>query len=579
MKLWLLAILSASVFAQADDAYAALRAKDYDRAVAGFREVIAQSPAQASLRTDLAYTLLKIGDSVGAREQFGEAMRIDPDDDHVALEYAFLCYEAPELKQTARRVFDRLRQKGNATAIEAFENVDRPLREGIARWQDVVQQDPRNFSAHEELARLAEQRDELSVAADHYAAAWKLRPERRDLLVDLGRVWHDQGRLEQSMAAWLAASRSLEPRVAEAARALLPERYPYVYEFEQALALDPANDELRRELAYLHQAMGNQEAAQSEFEHLRRESVPTSKFMAERSLEKGYLLDAARYLKAAYEDDPNDWASALKLGWTYNILKNDEEAVRWFEIARHSPDLRIAEEATGAYESLAPALRRLQASFWMFPMISTRWRDTFAYAQAKLELRLGNLPLRPYASVRFVGDLRGSVQPIAGLAPQYLSERSVIVAAGLATRSWQGAALWIEAGTALHYSGSGRELDIRGGLSFYRRGSRARWFAETNDDALYVRRFNRDGLLYSQNRTGWTLSDTVQFYWNWNLTADLKREYWANTAETGPGVRWRVNGVELTANFLRGAYLRNVANPYRPNYNDLRIGIWYAFHR
>jgi hypothetical protein len=28
---------------------------------------------------------------------------------------------------------------------------------------------------------------------------------------------------------------------------------------------------------------------------------------------------------------------------------------------------------------------------------------------------------------------------------------------------------------------------------------------------------------------------------------------------------------------VRGVYLRNEGNPGRPNFNDFRIGVWYAF--
>ncbi len=118
----------------------------------------------------------------------------------MALEYAFLCYETGE-PVAARRIFERLRKAGDAVAAEAFENVDRPLREGIARWQEAVAQSPDNFSAHEELAKLAEQRDQLELSAQHFEAAWKLRPGRRDLLLDLGRVWKGLGRAEDAMAA------------------------------------------------------------------------------------------------------------------------------------------------------------------------------------------------------------------------------------------------------------------------------------------------------------------------------------------------------------------------------------------
>ena len=74
-------------------------------------------------------------------------MRLDPGDHHVALEFAFLANETGH-QRVARLVFDRVRATGNATAEQAFQNVDRPLGEGIARWQQALERDPNNFSAH-----------------------------------------------------------------------------------------------------------------------------------------------------------------------------------------------------------------------------------------------------------------------------------------------------------------------------------------------------------------------------------------------------------------------------------------------
>jgi Tfp pilus assembly protein PilF len=588
-------------YASLDRAYAALRAKDYEPAIQEFEEAARLDPGKASIRKDLAYTLLKVGETEAARDQFAEAMTLDPADDQVALEYAFLCYETKQ-QVMARRVFDRLRKSGNSTATAAFENVDRPLREGIARWKEALELSPDNFSAHEELARLAEQRDDLELAAGQYQAAWKLRPARRDLLVDLGRVWQEEGgttpsKIEDARAALLAASRSTEPRVAEQARELLPSRYPYVYEFENALALDPSNDALRRELAYLHLAMGDKSVAERQLQSLPPATQPVpppqentppqdtsnnSKLRGEQSLDKGYLNDALKYLHAAHENDPMDFEVMLKLGWAYNILKDDREAVRWFSLARYSPDAATASEASKAYGNLNPALRRLRTTVWAFPTISTRWRDTFVYAQAKTELRT-TFPIHPYLSLRFIGDARGAVRLGANISPQNLSERSVIAGIGLASTPWRGLMAWFEAGQALRYQippgETGSALpDYRGGISYTKalRGPH-RLFAETNDDGVFISRFGNDSLLYSQNRTGRTFGENLQVYWNWNATVDATGEYWANTIETGPGVRFRLNPLQFNVNFLRGAYLVNQSNPYRPNFNDVRIGVWYAF--
>lgn len=646
-------------YTELDRAYQALRIKRYDAAIAGFERAIALAPDRPSIRKDLGYTLLKVGENAAARDQFAVAMRLDPGDVNVALEYAFLCYETKQ-EIAARRVFGRLRET-NATAAQAFENVDRPLREGIERWQQALAANSDNFSGHQELAHLAELRDELGLAAEHYEKAWRLRPQRRELLADLGRIWKQQGRIEDANAALLVASRAAEPRLAEQARELLPERYPYVSEFEQALALDPANVELRRELAFLQLQLQHPQEAEKQFESVLRNShgdllaaaqlgllrmqrgddagamellnpvltaddpdlaarvraalrlPPTLgprkadsgedlKQLGIRSLEKGYLKDALKYLSAAHENDNLDFDVMLKLGWTNNLLKNDGEAVKWFDLARQSPDQKTAAEAARAYRNLRPSLKRFRTTVWAFPTFSSRWHDMFAYAQAKTEFRAPGWWVRPYASLRFVGDTNGAVSPGSGWAPQYLSESAATVAAGVSTPSWRGLVGWFEAGVQVPFRQSqiARDIgwarpDYRGGASYARGighlltpGSHG-FFAETNDDVVYVSRFNSDTLLYSQNRAGFTLPEPeaalgglhVQLYWNSNVTADVKRLYWANTAETGPGLRFRFPRWPLlfSVDALQGGYLVNEGNPRGPRFTDLRAGVWYAFSR
>jgi Flp pilus assembly protein TadD len=605
---------------------------------------------------------LKVGDTDAAREQFGEAVRLDPADCHTALEYAFLCYESKE-KNTARRIFDRVRKSGDetsrATAEAAFQNVDRPLAEGIARWRKALEADPNDFSAHQELAMLAEQRDELALAAEHYAAAWRLRPELRPLLVDMGRVAKARGKNEEALAALLAASRGAEPHAAEQARALLPARYPYVYEFHRAIDLDPGNVELRRELAYLYMAMDNREEAESEFKVItqlapndllstaqlgflrlnrkdiagampllervlkgddeeladrvrtalklpqtlrRRSEVPRrrvsveAKVLAERSLEKGYLKDALKYLLIANENDPLDFNLMLKLGWTNNNLKDDQQAVRWFDLARKSPDPAVSGEATRAYKNLTRGTQRFRTTAWVFPFYSSRWHDVFSYGQVKTEVRIGKLPFRPYLSARFVGDTR---QTTGEVLPQYLSESSLIFAAGVASNYWHGLMAWAEAGTAVSYLGGRKDVgkaipDYRGGVAFSKGfgrllGSESRGaFFETNVDGVFVSRFQNDMLLYWQNRLGYTLAPVsalggfqIQLFWNQNLTADSGGQYWANYSESGPGIRFRWEGMPkslaFTANYMRGNYLVNEGNPGTSNFTDVRAGFWYAF--
>jgi Flp pilus assembly protein TadD len=640
-------------------AYDALRNREYDQAVTAFRQATELAPNRASIRKDLAYTLLKIGENDAARDQFAEAMRLDPADQHVALEYGFLCYET-KLQAEARRIFDRIRKTGNTIAEQAFQSIDQPLAEGIARWRKALDMSPDNFSAHLELAALADQRDELALAAEHYEKAWKLKPEERSLMLELGRVWKMLGRNEEAAFVLLVASRGGQPRVAEKARELLPARYPYVYEFEKALVIDPKNFELRREFSYLLLQMDKKEEAERQFQTLNqtapddllsaaqlgflrlnrkdytgaqplldqvlkgsdeeladrvrvalklpqtlRKRTPAAqqtseeaKALAEKSLKAGYLKDALKYLTIAHENDPVDFSVMLKLGWVYNILHDDREAVKWFNLASKSPDASIANEASQASRNLAPGFARFRTTAWAFPFFSSRWHDAFGYGQVKTEIKLGNLPFHPYVSMRFVGDIRGTVaSTLSNPAPQYLSETSVIFGIGLATVTRHGLTGWFEAGEAVKYLTTRKDVgsmipDYRGGIAYAKgfghllNSSRGLFF-ENNEDGIYVSRFQNDLLFYTQNRSGYTFSKSeslgfqAQLYLNYNATVDRLHQYWANYAEIGPGLRFRFSGLPksmlFSVNYLRGAYLVNQDNPRRPNFFDLRAGFWYAF--
>lgn len=654
----LLPLLVAQTTAPAGRAYEALRAKDYDSAIALFREAIDGAPANPILRQDLGYTYLKAGENEAARDQFAEALRLDPSAERIALEYAFLCNETGRTAE-ARRTFDRIRKSGGPDARivagQAFENIDRPLAEGIARWSAVLAGSPQDYSAHLELGRLAEARGDPGLASEQYLAAWELRPGERQLLLDLARAWQQAGRIEDSRAALIAAARGSRPRVAEQARELAPQRCPYAGEFRRALDLDPANFEMRREFIFLLLEVKQTDEAERELRIL-TDMAPTdmlaaaqlgflllarqdragamiyldrvlksgdaelvarvravlkapptlkersavavppasAKEMGERSYAKAYLKDAARYLEAAHETDPTDASVMLKLGWVYNVLHQDDIALGWFDQARHSTDPKIAAEAGRAYHNLRPGFARWRFTVWALPFYSTRWNDLFSYGQAKAEYRIGNLPFRPYLSVRFLGDVSAGV-PVETRGAQpicCLSEKSFVTAVGVATRYWHRAMAWAEAGAAIRYSSipdpAFRTQDYRAGVSYSRGWGRLLgsqepgWFAETHGDGVFVSRFANDVIAYSQTQVGYTLRPfaglRVQLYGNANITADSKRQDWANFAEAGPGLRFRWSSmppaVVFSVNALRGTYLQTAKQ-----FNDVRVGFWYALTR
>ncbi len=480
------------------------------------------------------------------------------------------------------------------------------------------------------------------------------------MLLELARTAKAQGDSDGMIAALIAASRGPEPRTAELARERLPERYPYVYEFRAAVVLDPSNEALHKELAYLLLRMSedgraSREDAEKEFasivsgnsaahedyqceaqlgllylgDHLPARAMPLlnrvlahgddatanrvrmalnmptvlverqtaqnppeqraldSRVLGERSYQAGFLKDALKYFTQAEEDNPLDLSIALKLGWTNNLLHDDDSALRWFGLARQSSDAAVAAEANRAWTNLHPDEKLFRTTVWLFPLFSSRWGDLFGYGQLKTEFRMKGVPVHPYASVRLTGDVRRTT---SGPLPQSLSESAFITALGAATDTWHSATAWFEAGVATGYLNGNHWSDYRGGVAYAKThgaaltAERSGWFLETDGDSVYISHFNEDLINYLQSRFGYTApfeGARIQGFWNQNFTFDVKSQYWANFMETGPGFRIHPHGwpapmwINLSA--VRGVYLRNEGNAGRPNFNDFRIGVWYAF--
>lgn len=634
------------LFAQApaeqylNEAYKSLSQKDYDSAIALFQKALALDPNSAAVHKDLAYTLLKTGENADARDEFELALHLNRNDETAALEYAFLAFETKKPIE-ARRTFDRLRHNGSAatraTAEQAFQNIDRPLANGIDRWKQALARsananDLSMYSAHWELAQLAELRDDLPLAAEQYEICRVLKPDLSELLLILARVWQQLNQVDEARAALLAASRSKNSRTAELAVEHLDQRYPYPYEFVNALKIDPQNLDLRKELAYLYLAMHKQPEAMQQFEQVleidpndqackdqldalrgfRKRSAEnriapsspvsggalTAKAMGKKSLTLGYVQDAIRYFRQAYEQNPNDSEVMLRLGWAYNLAKDDAEAIHWFDLARHSDDPQVATEAAKAFRNLnGDSLP--QTTVWSLPMYSSRWNDLFTYGQIKRTIPLPwketNKLFSVYLSTRFDGDVRGQVGTAFG--PGYLSESAFILAGGISSKTWHHLTSWAEAGEAVKYMPDRRDAaipDYRGGLNFAKGfgsllGSPSPGlFYETTADAVYVSQFDKDWIYYSNHRAGRTFhlwADTsAQLLWNLDYARDMKNQYWANTLETGPGMKlrmpWMPRNVYFSTDLLRGFYMEGayLDRLFRPHYDytDIRVGFWYA---
>jgi tetratricopeptide (TPR) repeat protein len=605
-------------------AYQALQQGRLIDARAAFEEALQSSELPATVRLDYAYLLLRMGETELGRDQLQQVLEERPGDERLALEYAYLAYETGR-RAKAFELFLRLRQaKDEAirkSAAETFERLDAGLQAAIARWREAAERNPESYSVHEELGRRLEDRNDWVAAADAYRKAFALKPDKRRFLLDIARVEREALRPDLHHAALIAASRGEPPMVAEEARELLPNRYPYVYEFELAISLDPLNVPLRRELGFLLLKMGRERDAVPVFEGVLKlapnDALATAQLaflrarkpvaesteltavreLANRSFEKGYLRDAVRYLQQLHEANPEDHATTLRLGWAYNMIKDDATALRYFELARHSSDSRVAAEAEQAWRNLRPSLRPVRTTAWVLPFHSSRWREVFAYGQVKAEFRVPGWGVRPYLSMRLIGDLGASGGRILGPAgqasPGALSESAVVSAIGLATPRRHGVMGWAEAGGSWQYfaqrNGTARmRSDYRGGVNYFRGFGAANlsneggWFATSTLDAVYLSRFDHNTLFYAQNRAGYHLpSRPVQIYLSLNFTTDARRMDWANYWEIGPGIRWRAPGLPaglyLFADAVYGRHFLPGDGLRARRFTDLRTGLWYAF--
>jgi tetratricopeptide (TPR) repeat protein len=231
-----------------------------------------------------------------------------------------------------------------------------------------------------------------------------------------------------------------------------------------------------------------------------------AKSMGMKSLAAGYIPDAIKYLQRAHEDAPEDAEVTLKLGWAYNAAKRDEEARQSFDEARHADDSAVAVQASKAFHTLNgdPVA---QTTIWVLPMFSTRWKDAFTYGQMKRTIPLpwlgnANKLMSFYVSMRFDGDVKSGL-PVA-VAPTYLSENAFIFGAGVSSRTWHHVTAWAEAGEALSYLPSRRDvgtaIPTTGAVSTSQRGSEICWVARGR--VIFMRQLLTEFMSVGSTRTG-----------------------------------------------------------------------------
>ncbi len=344
-------------WATLDRAYQQLRLKDYDQAIVNFRRALLLNPSRVTVFKDLAYALLKTGETEQAVEAFEAHHKAVPGDYQTIMELGYLYVQVKKEDQALaffRQAMNSPDAAQAAQARQAFDNVGGPILAEIARWSAAIQQDANNVDARESLADAYVRHGDASNAIAQYHWLRENAPTRYRHLITLSEL-HAKLALtlagthpDVARAYALLAMRSPDPRVAAQGRGLFGERYPYLYELELAVQLEPWQQEIAQEVAYLKRGVAPPAPpppapADDSLQH--HDSAQHHRDLGYASLAKSFLPTAAREFEIVRRLDPKDDLAALQLGSLYTILMQYPASIRWFKLARPGGDDKTSAQA------------------------------------------------------------------------------------------------------------------------------------------------------------------------------------------------------------------------------------------
>jgi Flp pilus assembly protein TadD len=344
--------------------------------------------------------------------------------------------------------------------------------------------------------------------------------------------------------------------------------------FESALAADPGQTVVYKQLGYM-------------------------------SLARGDLAKAAESFAGAHQLSPLDDATALQLGYVYDRLHNRVKAEAAFTSALRSPDERVRDAAQAALDNIQAARKRLYLDLNASPFSTARFSNRIAYLESQLGLRPRvGWPMSLYLVGRYTQDTRSR----SGTVPQIYSDNAA--SAGLGVRlqpEGYNASLSAESNLAFNLMRGeehprGTEADFRAVLADYHywnarllgplgiltlgRLRPRRAFSDISGTLGYYSRY-RDNVIGDLTlREGFRVWDdgttVVSAYWPFHVLKDSNRDFFNNLAEGGFGLELqpvlRIN-LKLRAELIHGVYFGITGrdpNPYGPNYDDFRLTLLYS---
>lgn len=230
-------------------------------------------------------------------------------------------------------------------------------RDGITLWTDVIEKNPRNARAWNNLATVLADAGRLGEAEEALEKAFRIKPGYELARINLGFVLLKRDRPAQAREVFLAV---LEKYPSELrARAGLGEVLrkegrleEAAAQFEEVLRLDPSEEKARVSLAEIQSALGKTEKAEKELADLmNKDSGDPSVLTAMGNLKRqaGDREGALRYYREAVGADPRSVEARVNLAAMMAEEKRYEDAEKLLaEVIRIDPGQSRARSALGA---------------------------------------------------------------------------------------------------------------------------------------------------------------------------------------------------------------------------------------
>lgn len=317
--------------------------RDYNGAVAYYREAVRDDPSSLHLRTELARALLKAGENDEALETvlavieaaprdvmalvllgdiyrysgdaenaigaYKRAVRVDPDRTDVWIRLGSM-HQARKEYRVAEKAYEKVRELGSHSFMATYYlgnlYLEKGDLEGARRYFEEITRDRPEFEPpYVSLGYIAEQMEEWDTAVENYRAALAINPDNRQV--------------RERLAGVLVKSDSYQGAIRE---------------FQRMSEANPQDVDIHFQMGVLHVENEMYEKAEKEFLQVldaAPDNVSALYYLGIVYQELGRFDDAIVRLKQVINASPSEVRAYLQLAYLYGQTERMDQAIETYE--------------------------------------------------------------------------------------------------------------------------------------------------------------------------------------------------------------------------------------------------------